>query len=191
MHVAVIDTETTGFSPVKDHVVQFSGIEGFLSDDGTIDADNWVHIDFYIKSPVPMPEAAAAVNGITDELLAVKGCDPIAAVNSIQCFLEGNDYTAVIGHNVDFDVRMINGLFNQIYDDWDGETLYKHFAPTVTCDTLSLARRVVKGKKEDKPCALSNLIKYIGCDKDFGFHDSMEDVYATAEVYNWLVRNFT
>lgn len=189
--VVVLDTETTGFSPSGDHVVQFSGLKGFLSEDGTIDLKKMAAIDFYIKSPVPMPEAASSVNGITDEILSREGIEPMSAADRINLFTE-NSRCAVIGHNIGFDIRMINGLFNQVCGRTESSSFRTLFSPEVVCDTLSLARKVVHGPKEEKPCALSNLIKRIGADDSrFKFHDSMNDVYATVEVYNWLVKNFT
>lgn len=182
--VTVIDTETTGFSPVNDCVVQFSGIKGYLNADGTISPEKCEVMDFYIRSLIPMPEAAGKVNGITDELLLEKGVKREDAYNRIRSFLKGS---AIVGHNIKFDLKMLNGFFIQVNEH---AGLINMDSPYI-CDTLSLARKVVHGPKEKKPCALSNLIKRIGADKDqFAFHNSLGDVYATAEVYNWLVRNF-
>lgn len=187
--VVVFDTETTGFSPVKDHVVQFSAIKTTLSPDGVLDLDDFTSLDLLIRCPIPMPKDATAVNGITDRLLQEKGHLPMIAARKIAGFFDG--VPAVIGHNVPFDLRMMNGFYNQLSDDWqEGMPLKNRFVFPFFCDTLALARQVVQGPKSEHPCALSNLIQRIGCGKEFHFHDSMDDVLATAEVYNWLVRNY-
>lgn len=178
--VIVLDTETTGFSPERDAVIQFSGVKGYLRPDGTFDVKDAEIKDFYIQSPIPIPKEASQVNGITDDLLQQKGAEREDALRAIYSFLKGS---AVIGHNINFDLRMLNGFFAQM-----GEKHKLNLDSPYICDTLSAARKVVKDRTMQRPCALSNLIKRIKPDADFSFHNSLEDVYATIEVYNWLVR---
>ncbi|MCZ7685744.1 MAG: 3'-5' exonuclease [Sandaracinaceae bacterium] len=60
---AVIDFETTGLDPAMDRVLEM-GVVCF--DDGVMTASqNWL-----IDPTIPVPEAATAVHGITDEMLA-------------------------------------------------------------------------------------------------------------------------
>lgn len=107
--VIVLDTETTGFSPENDAVIQFSGVKGYLRPNGTFDVkDIETKVDFYIKSPISVPKEASRVNGITDDLLQQKGVEREDALKAICSFLKGS---AVIGHNVNFDLRMLNGFF--------------------------------------------------------------------------------
>lgn len=191
--VVLLDTETTGFHQMMDAVVQFSGIRFTLEQDGTISPRHFETENFYIKSPVPMPKEAFAVNGISDEMLAEKGLEPVEAIERIKKFLNMDGFRSVpvIGHNIGFDMKMLNGLFEQNLGDRSLSKAHEWIIPAFQCDTLALARKVVPGRKEDHPHTLGHMIEYIGADPArFEFHNSMGDVFATAQVYNWLVRSF-
>ncbi|MGN0241959.1 MAG: PolC-type DNA polymerase III [Candidatus Weimeria sp.] len=177
--VAVIDTETTGFSPDNDCIVQFSGVKGFLNPDGTFDTRDAEVIDFYIRSLIPMPEDASRVNGITDELLLEKGVERTDAEKRILDFIRGS---AIVGHNIPYDLKMIAGFFRQ-----QGREVNVDMTSPLICDTLALAREVVYDPAVKHPCALGNLIKRIDPEGRYAFHNSIGDVYATVTVYNWLV----
>lgn len=184
--VCVLDTETTGFSSENDYVVQFSAHKMYMNDNGTLSEEEMPFgnvTDFYIRCPIPMPEAAGAVNGITDDLLEQKGVDIPSALEKIDDFVGD---LPVIGQNIPFDIRMLDGMFKREYGSWTG------FAPAYTGDTLLMAReKITDYPKEMKPHTLTNLVKLSGNEgKIRNFHNSMADVEATILVWNWLIPMF-
>lgn len=185
--VVVFDTETTGFR-ASDDVVQFSGIKCRMANNKlTVLEGKDSILSIYIKARKPMPKDASAVNGITDELLAKKGLDNREAATLVYRFLHGHP---IIGQNIPFDVRMVNGWFNHLKgNETQFVTLYN---PPLVADTLPLARLKVKGKKGDKSHNLGNLAALAGVTVPEGlnFHNSLADVYATIGVWNWLIDQF-
>lgn len=184
--VCVLDTETTGFSSDSDYVVQFSAKKLYMNKEGILSNtempfDNTE--DFYLQCPVHMPEAAGAVNGITDEILLEKGITIPEALDRIISFV---GELPVIGHNISFDIRMIDGMYKKAYGPWSG------FAPEYTGDTLRMAREKVTGyPKEMHPHTLTNLVKLSGNEGRIrNFHNSLADVEGTILVWNWLIPMF-
>lgn len=97
--LAGFDTETTGVKPAEDRIVTAA----WVTHDHTIESDaNWL-----INPGIPIPPAATAVHGITDEK-ATHGGDPRNALKEITEFLnraEANG-TAVCVMNARFDLTL-------------------------------------------------------------------------------------
>ena len=91
------DTETTGFDPHGDRIVEIGAVRFTLG--GEIVATNWLinpcrHIPRYLKS----------VHGITDEM--VRNAPVFGEV--YPCFLQFCKGTLLLAHNAGFDVSFIN-----------------------------------------------------------------------------------
>lgn len=113
MRYAVIDVETTGFSPTTDRVVEAACV---LVHDGAI-----VHTWSSLVQPArPIPEYASRVHGITD--LDVANAPPFSRVQ--RQLYELCEDAMVVAHNASFDLSFLPML-----------------APLPSLCTLQLARR--------------------------------------------------
>lgn len=107
LKVIILDSETTGLAQGKDKLVEL----GMLA--VTVGADTgicYAIMDFFneLEDPgIPMTPEAAAVNHITDEMLAGKQFDDAR----VDQFIENADL--VIAHNAGFDRGMIEARFPQ------------------------------------------------------------------------------
>jgi DNA polymerase III epsilon subunit-like protein len=107
--IIVFDTETTGFSPVKNEIVQLSYIlydtetQSVLY--ATTPGDDIVNINGKI------PKQTSDIHGITKEMTLDKR--PIK--DHIDAFITYcNEADQFVGHNVGFDIKMIVGQINKI-----------------------------------------------------------------------------
>lgn len=168
--ILYFDTETTGFSPQKDGLLQFSSIKVARASNG----DPLVEIfDTYIrpteKSWWPQAEA---VNHISPAM--VRNAPTVRELK--EKLLEQFEVDVVVGHNVGFDVRMVE------------EKLGKSVSNGVRIvDTLKLAKEAFPNEKSYK---LEELVPRKVSDADFvrafknGAHNSLVDVLGTAKLLN-------
>jgi DNA polymerase III epsilon subunit-like protein len=107
---------------------------------------------------------------------------------SLENFLVKNkldDTFIPIGHNVDFDIKMIK-------KELISNNNYISYFKDKTIDTLSIARTLKKQHKlKSKSLSLSNLCIYLNIellpsDNDDGFHDAKYDTLMTVELYKAL-----
>jgi DNA polymerase III subunit epsilon len=113
MRYAIIDLETTGFSPISDRVVEAACV---LVQDGAI-VRTWSSL---VNPERPIPDYASRVHGITDADVA--GAPPFERVQRVLYSLcEG---ATVVAHNASFDLGFLPLL-----------------APLPSLCTLQLARR--------------------------------------------------
>ena len=160
--IVVFDTETTGFTPGKDEILQFSA------------ADNFGHtMDLYIKPTHNNSwDEAMAVHHITPEMVADA---PTAwkLKSRIQLLFDQADY--VIGHNVPFDIRFVKKSFGIDID------------PEKVIDTCSLFRKLYP--KSMVPNHKLETAVRMFADKEIkdqyedGAHSAIVDVLATLNVY--------
>lgn len=161
--VVTLDVETTGLNPQKEDIIQFSAIK---TDENMEYKDI---LDIYIQCGYHVPEHITKINHISDETLREKGISQKEAVRQIMNFCNGCN--TVMGHNVTFDLKFLNALFQ------------KNGIPEMeflrVIDTLTIAKKKVEGSHK-----LEVLAEQAGF---YGkFHNSLEDVKATIEVYKWL-----
>ncbi len=170
--VFVFDTETTGLSTESANVVQFSAAKATVTNGVLVKTGE---LDLYIKYPgMHMPPEVSEINGITDELLEEKGVEPKKAFEMISSFLGDNPY--LIAYNIPFDAKFMT-KFYFVYGN-------KNFEYT-GLDALAMVRN-----KLPKPHKLINACEYYGIAEKYAFHNSMEDVCATMEVFNHLVKDY-
>ena len=114
--IIVFDTETTGFSPVKNEIVQLSYILYDTASQTVVYAtkpgDDIVNINGKI------PKQTSDVHGITKDMTLDKR--PIK--DHIDQFIHYcNEAEQFVGHNVAFDIKMIIGQMNKIIQSYPEE----------------------------------------------------------------------
>ncbi len=116
----VFDTETTGLpiwsepsdDPKQPHIVDLAAS---LFDPTGLEVER---IDCIINPGVEIPDEVAAIHGITTEIARDQGIDPADALS--QFLGMASRATALIGHNVSFDIRMVRILAARVTGEkWD------------------------------------------------------------------------
>lgn len=92
----VLDTETTGFNPPKDKIIEIAAIK----------FENWIPTELFqtlVNPQQPIPAAASNVNNITDDM--VKDAPLVSEViNDFNSFVKSFN---IVGHNLDFDLSFL------------------------------------------------------------------------------------
>lgn len=161
----VFDTETTGLSPTKNRVIQFSGIKFDIEGGKMVERER---CDLYINPREPLPPKITEITGITDEALADAPCER-DAFPVIFNFLGKSP--CVCGHNTPFDIRFMNAMY---------ERNGCEFLPSVALDTLEMARDLSDGVSESNK--LGDLARHYGVDAGLTFHNSLDDVIACSRL---------
>lgn len=112
MRIAVVDTETTGFDPAEDRLVEIAGviIEG---DDRQWGIDTGAMRSRICNPGRPIPVGAMAVHHITNEMVAA-GETPEATAAAIFGELGSVDYWAA--HNLEFDYGFLKSMTCHPFD---------------------------------------------------------------------------
>lgn len=95
---SVIDTETTGLDPKKDRVISFGHVR--MVDGKITEKIEW----FFNPGDVPIAPEAMKVHGITPEFLVDKPPIKGYLLKIVELMVE----SIVCGHNIKFDIDMIN-----------------------------------------------------------------------------------
>lgn len=157
----VLDTETTGLDVAVARVVQLGAVR---VSDGTI--SQVAVFDRLVNPGETIPEAATAIHGITDSMAAK--AEPFAAVAAP--FTEFLGDSAIVGHNVSFDMAILRREFSLASIDWP--------TPAVL-DTLSLAR-IANPALPD--FSLEVIAGWLGIAVE-NRHSAMGDATTTARIY--------
>lgn len=179
--VAVYDLETTGLDPIEDRILQFAAKKYLVKDDGS-----WEQVgkpyNLYINPEMPIPEEAAKVNHITDELVAD---EPTISERrpEIQEIMNVDFWC---GHNITgFDNYF---MMHQVYD---GSPESMPSGAKNSIDTLPGAIDLVP-HKDCYQYRLGALSKFFGIEADSegtgGYHDAAFDIQQTAELAQILVK---
>lgn len=161
----VVDTETTGLKASSERIIQLSAVKYV----------EWQPVEVwnsYINPKRSIPEEASAINGITDDMVADKPTIKEVAESFIQ-FVGDWD---IVGYNLPFDFKF---LFAEGIDLTEKKRKYY--------DVYSLAKKVYK--KELDSFTLENVASYNRIYYDA--HDSLNDCYATAEVFENVINDIT
>lgn len=128
--VAVIDVETTGLSTGNDEVIEVAALR--------LEAGKTAPRVFhrYLR-PAGTVGDSFHIHGLSDDFLQREGDDAARVLDDLATFMAG---AHVVGHNVGFDVRMLQGHARRLGVDlppfrWD--------------DTLEMARRVLTTERYD------------------------------------------
>lgn len=178
----VIDVETGGFSPKKNGICEIAMI--VVDSNNNIQETHRYVIKPYPRCPtvqetegelVSYKDDAMAVHGITmDELQQGHEASNVASI--IARVFNKHDILEVIGHNVSFDLRMIQS-FLQRYE-------YQISMSAVCTKELSKAYEKAEAV-EFKDHKLSTLLDHFGIENG-AEHRAMGDAKATLELYKLL-----
>lgn len=153
-----VDVETTGFSPIKDDIIELSAVR--YRDGQEIEA-----FESLAKPRMPVNSFISSLTGITNEMLA----DAPTSAEVVRDFIRFAGESVLVGHNVVFDLNFIRS------------TAERNEFPEVTnefIDTLPVMRRMYPKLKSYK---LDALVEACGLSGD-GFHRAGYDCRMTAAI---------
>lgn len=181
-----LDTETTGLDPIKNGIIQLSGL---IEIDGEIKES----FDYDIK-PFPedeINEESLSINGKTKEQILNDPAflSPYKVYEDFKGILgkyvdkyNKNDKFTPMGQNVQFDLNFLRNFFIKNNDKYFGS-----FIAWQEVDLLAFARLLrYTGKISVDNCKLETLAKYIG--KEYKAHDALEDIRMTREILKELIK---
>lgn len=157
----VVDTETTGVNMQSGRIVELSAIrfEGFAP------VEAWTTL---VNPGKHIPEAATAVNGITDDMVA----DAPTLASVAPSFLDFVGDAPIVGHNLEFDLKFLYASGVDLLQD--KRKLY---------DTWPLSRKAFPGQINYK---LSTIAALCGLPTE-GAHGSLFDCYMSGKVFEACV----
>lgn len=159
----VLDLETTGVSVSYDQIVELSALK---VQGGQVIGE----FSTLVNPGRPIPLAASAVNGITDDMVA----DAPVLETVLQDFLEFVGDLLLVGHNIQsFDLRF---LYREAERIW-GQTVTNDYI-----DTLPLARYCLPGLSHHR---LVDLAAYYHI-STAGAHRALNDCYMNQRVFEAL-----
>lgn len=161
------DTETTGTDTSKDKIVEISAVKIV---DGTV-VETWTSL---CNPGIHIPEVTTAIHGITDD--DVK--DKPSFLEILPDFYKFTRGAAMVGHNVEFDYKMLMSNGRDSGYVFDNEL----------CDTYAMARKYLVGKTRN--------FKLISVSEALGItltnaHRALFDSLATAKCFIKMARFVT
>lgn len=174
--IILFDLETTGTNIKTDYVAEIS-MQRFRFKDNRYQKDG--SLDFFVKPPVPMPDAASAVNHITNEFLADKP-SMSEVFPKINAFVGNPENVIFMGYNSrSFDIPILK----RIYQMELGITL----EASENIDVFLMAKELVKPEEcPDQRITLSNVCSVFDLTSEH-FHNSSEDVEMTGRLFAKLL----
>ena len=158
----VFDCETTGIDPLQDEIIELAA---YKIQQGRI-ADTFHK---YLK-PTKSVGRSVHVHGLSDAFLAKHGRDPRAVLHEFAEFIDGG---LLVGHNVLFDIRMLENACSR-----SGIPFTRH----TWADTLTIARRFLA----TNTCSLGELAAQLNLSEK-PTHRAIDDVAATWELLQHLI----
>lgn len=165
----VIDTETTGYSPLCDNIIEVAALkfrEGKLVDTFS----SLVKPDDFEGNLPYLEEDIIKRTGITDEMLSTAN-DTKTVLSKFMDFI-GND--VLVGHSINFDINFLYDSMEQYFNTH----LSNNFV-----DTLRIARRLLPNMPSHR---LPDLVEHYNCER-LTFHRSLPDAQMTSECYLKLI----
>jgi DNA polymerase III alpha subunit (gram-positive type) len=157
----VFDFETTGFSGIKDEIIEIGMIK--VENDHIIDT-----LSCLVKANVLLPQKIIEITHITDGMLSKQGISKLDAAQKIYHFLD--DDAILMGYNVMFDISFLIPFLKTYVD---GTFLLKN--PII--DVLTIFRDLYPGTHK-----LGDAVSYFKIDH-INTHRALDDVMSTWEVY--------
>jgi DNA polymerase III subunit epsilon len=162
---AVVDLETTGWSPEKEAITEI----GAVRVRGGMRLGEFASL---VNAGAPVPEPIEELTGITDWLLAA--APRIATVlPGLLRFAEG---CVLVAHNAPFDVGFLAAACAGCGLAWPG---------FVVLDTVPLARQLLE-PEEVPDCKLGTLARFFGA-RTPPTHRALADARATADILGSLI----
>ena len=172
LEFAVVDLETTGWSPGQAAITEIGAVRvragarrGEFVRQGEFAS--------LVNPGTPVPPGIADLTGITDWMLAA--APRLGAV--LPGLLDFARGCVLVAHNAPFDLGFLVAGCGDLGLAWPGFTVL---------DTVMLARRVMD-PDEVPDCKLSTLAGFFGA-RTAPNHRALADARATADVLSWLIR---
>ncbi|RUT52916.1 exonuclease, DNA polymerase III, epsilon subunit family domain protein [Clostridium botulinum] len=159
-NVVVFDVESTGINTTEDEIVQIAGIK--INNKGEV-------IESFQRflTPKKFVGDSYLVHGFSDQFLKENGENKKVVLKD---FLEFIKDTVIVGHNVAFDISILNSELERLsLEKASFKTYY---------DTLDIARRFYPSLTNHKLETLSKLFNT----ETKSSHDAMDDILATKDV---------
>ena len=158
----VFDIETTGFSPVKNRIIEIGAVK--VSGGKIVD-----RFSTFVDPLVPIPFEIEKLTGITDDM--VMGAEQIDVV--LPQFLAFCGDCILVAHNAQFDMGFI-------MENCDRQGIAHDFTYV---DTVGIARILLPGQKKH---TLDAVAKALGVSLE-NHHRAVDDAEATAEIFVKLI----
>ena len=175
LEFAVVDLETTGWSPEQAAITEIGAVRvragarrGEFVRQGEFAS--------LVNPGTPVPPGIADLTGITDWMLAA--APRLGTV--LPGLLDFAQGCVLVAHNAPFDLGFLVAGCGDLGLAWPGFTVL---------DTVMLARRVMD-PDEVPDCKLSTLAGFFGA-RTAPNHRALADARATADVLSWLIRRLT
>lgn len=172
--IIIFDVETSGISD-KAKIIQFSAIRYQISSEFALKKLDF--FDTYINPEEKLQKKITEITGITNEILDKCQNEEIIGP-SIENYLKSADIYAA--HNAPFDTEKVNKMFERIGIEF-------RLDDKKVVDTLTAARDCFTELDSFK---LSNLIDSLNLDDGFSFHNSLDDVKATARLLSEEIKTY-
>ena len=154
----VFDIETTGFSPVKNKIIEIGAVK--VSGGEVVD-----HFSAFVNPKVPIPYEITQLTGINDEMVM----DAKTIEEVLPEFVNFCEGTVLVAHNANFDMSFINENIRR-----------QKIKVTYTyIDTLGMARVLLPGQAKHTLDAVCKTLK-ISLENH---HRAVDDAGATAQMF--------
>lgn len=174
MKLLWIDTETTGLYPKTNGIIQVAFIIDFQ---GEIVAEKQ-----FVMNPVGrrIDDQALLINGKTREEIS-QFPDWQLVREEITDFLIPHGLMVRAGHNVDFDYRMLNGMWSELSSDDYGVFPFVEKGHYVDTCLMSRNRNLPIANNR-----LTTVCQHFGIAAD-GAHDALNDIRMTRKLYYKMI----
>lgn len=156
----VFDLETTGLNPIRDEIVEISGIK--VHENKTVK-----EFSTLVNPGIPISPAAARINGITDEM--VRHAPPLR--DALENFLHFAEDKVLVGHNIH--------TFDMIFLYTGAARKLERTIPNDYVDTLYLARNCLPHLTRHR---LIDVAEHFGIATD-GAHRALADCHMNLQCY--------
>jgi DNA polymerase III subunit epsilon len=169
LEFAVIDLETTGWSPGIAAITEIAAVR-------VLGGRRQGEFASLVNPGVPVPPGIEDLTGISDWMLAAAPRLP-AVLPGLLDFADG---CVLVAHNAPFDVGFLRAACAECGLTWPRFTVL---------DTVMLARQLMN-PDEVPDCKLGTLARFFRA-RTAPSHRALADARATADVLDWLIRRLT
>lgn len=106
--ILVFDFETTGLTPIKDHIIEVGAV---LLEKGDTGYEIKKEINLLISQEEPISDFITRLTGITNEMLAKDGVDEEVAFNELHLLIDED--TLLVAYNLAFDIGFLLKLYQK------------------------------------------------------------------------------
>ncbi|MDR0286480.1 MAG: 3'-5' exonuclease, partial [Clostridiales bacterium] len=171
--VIFFDTETSGFKPKDDRILELAA-KKYAIESGQLGKQlDELHV--YIKPPFSIRQEITDINGISDEFLTDKPIEEDAFIDIFNFF--GENPQIIVAHNTVFDNNFMSALY---------ERQEKKFDPVCKLDTLDMAHEQLLNLDNYK---LETVASHLGIQGE-GYHTAVFDTDRLVDVFVQLYKKY-